>query len=174
MGNFKSNLLKVLIIISLIVGIGCRFYDLNGKALSNDETFSATYILGINNKSSWIIYSLSVAWGLYSNLLFGFVAIASEINKNSNSVVIFEDLGDALTMSYLLDGNVKVHLTRKVSFFIQEDKGKIYQNFNNTFLFRPDDKTAKAITKDPNLKAELISISDTFLLHKPQVWRIEI
>ena len=72
MGNFKSNLLKVLIIISLIVGIGCRFYDLNGKALSNDETFSSTYILGINNKSSWIIYSLSVAWGLYSNLLFGF------------------------------------------------------------------------------------------------------
>ena len=44
--DFLSNFLKILIIVALIGGIFLRFYNLDGKALSNDETFSLTYIYG--------------------------------------------------------------------------------------------------------------------------------
>jgi uncharacterized membrane protein len=40
------SFLKTLTIVALIIGIFCRFYNLDSKALSNDETFSSTYIYG--------------------------------------------------------------------------------------------------------------------------------
>ncbi len=167
MKNFKSSLLKVLIIIYFLAT------QLTSKHFWQSKLSEITIAgLLITGMMSCGIVASSESWWAFG--VPDYPAIAREINKNPNSVVIFEDLGDALTMSYLLDKNVKIHLTRKVSFFLQKELGKIYQNFNNTFLFRPDKKTANTITKDPNIKTELISISDTFLLHKPQVWRIEI
>ncbi|GEA25735.1 hypothetical protein MiAbW_00272 [Microcystis aeruginosa NIES-4325] len=42
------NWLKALVLISLILGIFLRFYNLDGKLYSNDEAFSTTYIYGQN------------------------------------------------------------------------------------------------------------------------------
>lgn len=37
---------KLLVIIALVIGVFLRFYNLDGKLYSNDETFSTTNIFG--------------------------------------------------------------------------------------------------------------------------------
>ena len=175
-GGTYSTRLRYLI--PYVIGIELVIiYFLSARLISKNfwqSKLSEITIIGllITGIMSCIVIANSQSWWAFGAP--DYPAIARQINKNPNSVVIFEDIGDALTMSYLLDDHLYIHITRKVDFFIREERGEIYQKFNNTFLFKPDNKTKTAIAKDPSLKAELISISDTFLLHQPQVWRIKI
>ena len=98
--------------------------------------------------------------------------IASKINQISNSVTIFEDLGDALTMSYLLNPQNSVHLTRKVPEFLELEDNNFYQKFDNIILFKPNKKTLNKIKEDSNLNLESLLVSNPNLPSQPNAWLI--
>nr|MDJ0682780.1 hypothetical protein [Xenococcaceae cyanobacterium MO_167.B52] len=101
-----------------------------------------------------------------------YALIASKINQISNSVTIFEDWGDALTMSYLLNTQNSVHLTRKVPEFLELEDNNFYQKFDNIILFKPNKKTLNKIKKDSNLNLEPLLVSNTNLPSQPNTWLI--
>jgi uncharacterized membrane protein len=141
----------------------------NWQRKLSEITISCLLVLGII--SCGIISNADSWWA------FGapdYPAIAREINKNSNPVVIFEDWGDALTMSYLLDPEVNVHLTRKGDFYLQPAQRKIYDKFSDILVFKPNQKIQNKIENNSSLTTELLSISDSFVLHQPEVWRINL
>lgn len=100
-------------------------------------------------------------------------SIAQKLNQEIRPVVIYEDWGDALTMSYMLKPNVYSHLTRKAELFLVKNKGEFYQGFSNIILFKPSKNLRKELEKQPNLKLELLFKSDNNLPQKPDVWEIE-
>ncbi len=98
--------------------------------------------------------------------------IANQINKVSDSVVIFEDLGDALTMSYLLEPKNKVYLTRKVPQFLQKNKDETHRDFENIILFKPSNKIQNKIKNELNLNLELLLSPNPNLPSRQNVWLI--
>ena len=100
--------------------------------------------------------------------------IASQINKvSNNSVVIFEDFGDALTMSYLLEPKNRVHLTRNVTHFLQQKEDNIYQDFDNIILFKPNKMTRNAMKNELNFNLESLSSPNSNLPSPQNAWLIQ-
>lgn len=100
-------------------------------------------------------------------------SIARQINRESHPIVIYEDWGDALTMSYMLAPEIRNHLTRKEANYLIDGRGKIYKEFNNIILFKPSPKLRYRIKKETNLKLERLFNYDTKLPQTPDVWKIE-
>ena len=99
--------------------------------------------------------------------------IAREINKATRPVVIFEDWGDALTMSYLFEKNVFSHLTRQPDFHLAETEEGVYSTFSNIFLFKPSDKILQEIQANRDYVLEPAFTSSVSLPKAPNVWSIK-
>ena len=100
-------------------------------------------------------------------------SIAQRLNQEIRPVVIYEDWGDALTMSYMLKPNVYSHLTRKADFFLLESKGKAYKQFSDIILFKPSKNLQEKIKKKPNLKLESLFNSDRNQPRKSDIWKVK-
>lgn len=103
-----------------------------------------------------------------------FPLVASEINKTENPVIIFEDFGDALCMSYLLKPQVHAHLTRQVDFHLGQNQSQIYENFSDIFLFKPSKSLQKKLKNNSNLDMQLLWDSPPSIPIIPKVWKIKI
>ena len=100
-------------------------------------------------------------------------AIARRINQEVNPVVIYEDWGDALTMSYLLDPDVHNHLTRNEEKFLIEDKGEIYQKFDKIILFKPSETFLAQLQQQTIFKVSKLFSRDHQFPKTPNIWKLE-
>jgi uncharacterized membrane protein len=100
-------------------------------------------------------------------------SIARQINRESYPVVIYEDWGDALTMSYLLKPEIHNHLTRKQAVYLIKDSGKIYQEFSNIILFKPSKELRDRLKSETNFKLERLFRADAKFPKTPDVWKIQ-
>ena len=99
--------------------------------------------------------------------------IASKINQLSNPVIIFEDWGDALTMSYLLNSQNNVHLTRKITNFLEQKNNTFYQEFDNIILFKPNKITQNKVKNDTDFNLEPLLAPNPDLPSQPNAWLIK-
>jgi uncharacterized membrane protein len=99
--------------------------------------------------------------------------IAREINQVSRPVVIFEDWGDALTMSYLFDTNVFSHLTRKADFYLTEAEEDTYSGFSNIILFKPSNGLLQRIQANSDYTLESAFAPSISLPKEPNVWLVK-
>ncbi len=102
-----------------------------------------------------------------------YALIASKINQISNSVTIFEDWGDALTMSYLLNHQNSVHLTRKAPEFLELEDKNFYQKFDNIILFKPNKITQNKVKNDTDFNLEPLLAPNPDLPSQPNAWLIK-
>ena len=100
-------------------------------------------------------------------------SIARQINQESRPIVLYEDWGDALTMSYLLKPEIYNHLTRKQDVYLIKDYGKIYREFSNIILFKPSKQLRDRLNSETNFKLERLFPSDAKFPKTPDVWKIE-
>lgn len=96
---------------------------------------------------------------------------ARKISQATRPVVIFDNWGDALTMSYMLAPKVHCHLTRRADFHLIENKGRIYEGFSDIFLYNPSDNRRRKL-EESGSKMELAFKSYTNLPQIPKVWRL--
>ncbi len=100
--------------------------------------------------------------------------IAAKINQSSHPVVIFGDLGDALTMSYILKPNTSNYLTRQAETYLVENKEKIYDGFSEVILFKPSKTTIDKLKKSTQIKLTPLIINQLKLEAKTaNVWQVE-
>jgi uncharacterized membrane protein len=100
--------------------------------------------------------------------------IARKINQEfSRPVILYEDWGDALTMSYLLNENASSHLTRKPEFYLIKEKGKAYEKFSDIILFKPSKKIKNELNKSAILKLKSLFKSSDDLPSRPDIWMVK-
>ncbi|MBR8830315.1 MAG: glycosyltransferase family 39 protein [Chlorogloea purpurea SAG 13.99] len=97
--------------------------------------------------------------------------MAEKINKQTLPVVIYDDFGDALTMSYLVNENTKFHLTRNIEQNLLKDDGKIYQGYEQIILFKPQETIKEKIQRSArwNLQS-LFNNKNNNIPNVPQLW----
>ncbi|MGF1478795.1 MAG: hypothetical protein ACFB4I_04825 [Cyanophyceae cyanobacterium] len=80
-----------------------------------------------------------------------FPKIAQRINQFERPLVIFNDSGDALTMSYLLHDNVSAHIDRPPLLELLEENTNedSPQRFSEVILFKPSSDSIQRLEKAP-------------------------
>ncbi|MGK7883434.1 MAG: glycosyltransferase family 39 protein [Crocosphaera sp.] len=175
---------------------------LTGNAFSGRLRYMLTYVVGIQlivvyglyllfeSRSIWkkklsnTILSLLIMGGILSCYVistaqswwaFGapdYPYIANEINELSSPVVIYEDWGDALTMSYMLNENVYSHLTRQGDFFLINNQGKIYKDYSDIILFKPSKKMSNKLKQNRNWELDPFMQDNKTSLKIGNVWTL--
>jgi uncharacterized membrane protein len=137
-----------------------------GGTYSTRLRYMLTYVIGLELAVMALIYFLDntqVVWHKYVNQIlviclltlgilsctvivlapswwaFGapdYPLMAQALNKLSKPVVLYNDFGDALTMSYLTQNHVYFHLTRQAKFYLKEDFS-FYHDYSHIILFKP-------------------------------------
>jgi uncharacterized membrane protein len=195
--------LFILCIIGMYGGLMLMKDAIMGGTVSVRLRYMIPYVIGINlavayflailigSKITWrkklgeILVSILIIGGILSCSViakadswwaFGapdYPSIARQINRESYPVVIYEDWGDALTMSYLLKPEIHNHLTRKQAVYLTENSGKIYQEFSNIILFKPSKELRDYLKNETNFKLERLFHTDAKFLKTPDVWKIQ-
>ena len=101
--------------------------------------------------------------------------IALTLQQKKNSVIVFEDWGDALTMSYLMPLDTSFHLTRRLDYHLLTKKGDIYKNFAQVIVFKPSEATLKSIKVGKNIQLESVFKKGNNSSKTPSnIWQINI
>lgn len=118
---------------------------------------SLVVILGSGLLSSLVI-SKSQSWSAFGAP--DYPMIAAVINQSTNPVVLFEDFGDALALSYLLESNIHIHLNRDSAVSLLQEKGQPYQCFDNIYFFKPEEETLAKLQQSDDLAIEAVFSQD--------------
>jgi uncharacterized membrane protein len=118
------------------------------KKKLGEITLSILIVAGI---LSCVIIAQAESWSAFGAP--DYPNIARKINQiEARPVVIFEDWGDALTMSYMLNSNVFCHLTKRGDFYLIERKEDLYNQFSDIIVFKPSKNLVDQLKKHPELK----------------------
>lgn len=173
-GNgFSSRLRYVLtyvvgIQLIIVYGIYLLFeskYNLH-KKLSN---FVLIFLILSGIFSSYII-SISPTWWAFGAPDYPY--IAKRINELTNPVIIYEDWGDALTMSYILKENVYSHLTRQGDKFLIDKKGQIYEKYSDIILFKSSKKLNNKLKENNYWQLNSLFEKNLYSFKIDNVWKI--
>jgi uncharacterized membrane protein len=173
-GTFSTRLRYM---IPYVLGVEIAVSYLLASQLQSKRSFSrkisqmALTLLLLGGATSCGIISQANSWSAFGAP--DYPLIAHEINKARRPVVIFEDWGDALTMSYLFDTGVFSHLSRKADFHLTETEKSVYSGFSDVLLFKPSDEILERIQANPNYTLEPAFAPSASLPKEPNVWSIK-
>jgi uncharacterized membrane protein len=173
-GTFSTRLRYM---IPYVLGVEIAVSYLLASQLQSKRAFNrkisqiALTLLLLGGAASCGIISQANSWSAFGAP--DYPLIAREINKASRPVVIFEDWGDALTMSYLFDTGVFSHLSRKADFHLTETEKSVYSGFSDVLLFKPSDEILERIQANPNYTLEPAFTPSASLPKEPNVWSIK-
>ncbi len=100
-------------------------------------------------------------------------SIARRLHQEPNAITVFEDWGDALTMSYLLPANTSFHLTRRLDYHLVQEKGNMYKKFEYLIVFKPSESVVNKLKSHFELK-ELFENEKSSKKTPKNVWKIKL
>lgn len=131
---------------------------------------SLSVILGSGVLSSLVI-SRAQSWSAFG--AHDYPMMAEVINSSNNPVVLFEDFGDALTLSYLLRPDVHIHLNRSSKTSLVVEEGQPYSQFDDIYFFKPKaDSVAELQKADTVILERAIRKQD--LPSQPELWLVRL
>jgi hypothetical protein len=99
-------------------------------------------------------------------------AIAQKVNQLSKPVILYDDFGDALALSYLLQENVYSHLTRRADFHLQNSSTDLYKGYSDIVIFQPSPDLIAKLQNSSNLKLVPLFQSKGIYPRKPNAWKV--
>jgi hypothetical protein len=99
-------------------------------------------------------------------------AIAQKVNQLSKPIVLYDDFGDALTMSYLLQDNVDSHLTKRADFHLQNSLTDLYKGYSDIVIFKPPQNILEKLQNNRHLKLIPLFQSKGIFPDKPNAWKV--
>lgn len=112
---------------------------------------SLSILLGSGLLSSLVI-SKAQSWSAFGAP--DYPMMAEVINRSNHPVVLFEDFGDALTLSYLLRPDIHIHLNRSPKTSLVVEKGQLYNQFETIYFFKPGAESVAGLQKSDTLTFE--------------------